>query len=835
MKGIPRRMWVIGCAVVMAVLLCQASSQAAQTGRIKGTVKDARTGEPLPGVSITIEGTRLGAVTGVGGTYQILNVQPGVYTLTASLIGHEKVSRPKVSVRAGEAASVLLFLQNAAVSLEGIEVVGRKLDQTTLKLPVSLHETPRSVTVIDAARIREQNFTTLASTFNYVPGVFVNSYGQEGYHFYARGFRMSPDDTRLDGFPGINAEGGFAPSLFGVERVVALRGPASLLYGASGAPGGMLNLVTKKPQETPSRQLDLRLGPYGGSGVGSRATYGLDLDATGPMTRDGRVLYRALFTAEHMGHFTANVMDRNYYGNLSMIYKLDPKGRHTLTPIAQITHLWRPAGRARVISPATSRTTSDGRSDLVTSDLSSNDVNFSAGGRLDETFVGGFDLNLQPTDALRLNTAYRYVAYDTDINQFAPDAATLRQTDPNDPKSWMVQRRQSKSVTERWNHGFDINATYDFKPAARRWKNLTQFGINALSAGTDRSASSGNGPVQSPINIYTGATTRALNDSSLTLTEAFLTSNFRWNTYLQNQSSLADGRWMLTLGLGYAQENYDRDYGRTTVQPPANMDKIRATRKGRPTPNTSLVFNATKQLSLYASYATSYTLPGGEYEDKNGVTGVFNPETGVNYETGAKFDIPDKAASLTLSVFRAERTKALIQSAATDLNARGNRYYTQADGQGVLSRGVELSAALEPMPNWKLAATGAYIDAKNRSRSDAVSNGSPADKTPKWSFTLQNRYDVAEGRLKGLGLSLGLVRQTERLSAGRTSAAPDPLVLPAFTRVDAGLFYRVNDNIDFGLNVENLLNERIFVGGSTGTNIEVAAPRRATLRVGYRL
>ncbi|MSS73333.1 MAG: hypothetical protein EXS64_17860 [Candidatus Latescibacteria bacterium] len=832
MNQVLMRIAMIFCAV--AAFFCH-SAQAAEVGRIEGLVTDARTGEPLLGVNVAVEGTRLGAVTDASGAYQVLNVQPGVYTLKVSLIGYEKASRRGVGVRAGEAVTAPISLQAEAVNVEGIEVVGRKLDQTVLKLPASLHETPRSISIISPARIREQNFTTLASTFNYVPGVFANSYDQGGYHFYSRGFRMAADDTRIDGFQGFAVDGGFTPSLFGVERVVALRGPSGLLYGASGSPGGMLNLVTKKPQETPARRLDLRLGPYGGSRVGNRATYGVDLDATGPMTRDGRVLYRALFSAEHTGHFTANVMDRNVYGNLSMTYKLDPKGRHTFTPMAQILHQWRPAGRARVVSPATSRTTNDGRSDIVTSDLSSHDVNLSGGGRQDDSFVGGFDLNLQPTNGLRLNGAYRYVAYDTNINQFTPDAATLRQNDPNDPKNWVVQRRQSKSVLERWNHGFDVNATYDFRPANRRWKNLSQFGINALSAGTDRSASSGNGPAQSPINLYTGQTTQTLNDANPTLTEAFLTSNFRWNTYLQNQTSLADDRWLLTMGLGYAQEDYGRDYSRTATLPPANLDKITATRKGRPTPNAALVFNPAKQISLYASYSTSYALPGGEYEDNTGATGVFDPETGVNYETGAKFDIPGKSASLTLSVFRAERTNALIQSAATDLNVRGNRYYTQADGQGILSRGVEVGATLAPKPNWNLAATGAYINAENRSLSDVVSNGSPADKTPTWSFSLQNRYDVTEGRLKGLGLSLGLVRQTERLSAIRTSVAPDPLVLPAFTRVDAGLFYRVNASVDFGMNVENLLNEQIFVGGSTGASIEIAAPRRATLRVGYRI
>ena len=59
-------------------------------------------------------------------------------------------------------------------------------------------------------------------------------------------------------------------------------------------------------------------------------------------------------------------------------------------------------------------------------------------------------------------------------------------------------------------------------------------------------------------------------------------------------------------------------------------------------------------------------------------------------------------------------------------------------------------------------------------------------------------------------------------------------MLPSFYRVDAGLFYRINKNMDVALNVQNLLDEKIFVDGTTGVNLQIAAPRTISLRVGYR-
>jgi iron complex outermembrane recepter protein len=716
---------------------------------------------------------------------------------------------------------------------------GRIEDATALKLNVSLRATPRSLTVMSAERIKEQNFTTASSAFNYTPGVFANSYGQGGYHFYSRGQRMAAVDNRVDGFAGIAGGGDFSPSLFGIEKTVMLRGPASLLYGASGAPGGVVNLITKKPQPQQGIQLDLRMGPYGGSSLGFNdgSSYGADVDATGALTADGRVYYRAQGTLENQDHFTADIMDRNRFAALALTYKLDEKGDYLLTPMLQTTRQWRPAGRASVISPTSSLSLTDGGDGINFDDMSPFDVNLSAGGRLDETFMAGGDFSGKVHEAVKVNAAYRYFTYDTDVNQFTPVTTTLRQADAGDPKSWTVARRQNKSLTERFNHGFDANAIHDHRPAHTEfWKNLTQVGFNARITGTDRSASSANGPNQSIINIYTGAVSAALKDSSLTMVETFNTTSYQWNTYVQNQTALFKDKVVLTLGLGYMQEHLDRDYSRTSAPKPANLGDVLATRYGRPTPNAALMFNATPDLGLYTSYATNYSLPAGDLEDRNGQTGNFDPVEGVNYEVGFKYDFPAKAASFTTAWFWNESRNNLIQTTGDDRNSRGNNYSKQLDGEGRRGTGVEWSGEMEVLRNWRLSGGGAYIDVINRSSTDSVADGSRGDKVPEWSFHAFSRYDLSQGALRGLGASLGFIYQGDRLSALKTAAAPDPLVMPWFTRLDLGLYYRVNHNLDFALNVENLANdERIVYGGNTGAAIEMGSPRRATFRTSYRL
>jgi iron complex outermembrane recepter protein len=712
-------------------------------------------------------------------------------------------------------------------------------DATALKLHARLRDTPRSLTVMSAERIQEQNFTTASATFHYTPGVFGNSYGQGGYHFYSRGQRMAAVDNRVDGFAGIAGGGDFSPSLFGIEKTVMLRGPASLLYGTSGAPGGLINLITKKPKAEKSLQLGLRMGPYGGSSVGFNdgSSFGADVDATGSLTPDGRVYYRAQGTVENQRHFTADIMDRNRFASLALTYQLDKDGRFLLTPKVQMTRQYRPAGRASVLSPSSSLSLNDGQDGIHFEDMSPLDVNLSAGGRLDETFLAGADWSGKIDPAWKMNAAYRYFTYDTDVNQFTPVAATLLQEKANDDRSWTVQRRQNKSLSERFNHGFDANTSYDYRPAQSDfWKTLTQLGFNARITGTDRSASSANGPNQSAIHIYTGAVQSSLKDSNLVLVETFNNTSYQWNSYLQNQTALFQDRLVLTLGLGYMQEHLDRDYSRTSTPPPSNLGDVLATRHGKPTPNAAMMFNVMPELGIYASYVTSYSLPAGDLENQNGETGQFEPTEGLNWETGFKFEKPEWNANFSAAWFWTESRNNLIQTTGNEKNSRGNNYYLQLDGEGRKSTGLEWSGEWEPLSDLRISAGGAYIDVVNLSSTDSIADGSRGDKVPEWSFHAFSRYQIRRGLLQGIGASLGFLYQGDRLSALKTAAAPDPLIMPWFTKVDLGLSYRVNRNLDFALNVENLANDkRIVYGGSTGSSIELGAPRRATFRTRYSL
>lgn len=770
--------------------------------------------------------TPVAAAAVAPGEYRLGALLPGRYVITIVKSGFAVVSVER-AVRAGETVSVPVMLQPAGLTDTVLVEATSPSDATAYKLPATIHETPRSVTVIDSGRMREQNFRTVNDAIAYVPGMTVNSYRQGGYHFYSRGYRMLPDDTRVDGFAGINAGGGYGATLFGVEQAVMMRGPAGLLYGSAGSPGGFINLITKKPLDVRATRIDVRGGGYAGNGVslGERGTAALDIDSTGPLTRDGRVLYRALFTAENAGYFTDDVLDQNRYANASVTFNLDGGGRFLLTPIAQWTRMHRPAGGGIVISPSTSLSTHDGVAGYVTSaDLSPLDVNLSSGGRLDETFFTGADFRGRPTAAIGLNASYRFIAYDTDIDQFTPQVSSPAQIALLETQH-LVQRVQTRSGNERRYHNLDVNGTYELRPGGS-WKTLTQVGVNGRVATLRATTPLGPVPAsQSPIDIYTGRTLAPVVSTFPDLRWGAWTDDLYWNSYVQNQTSLANGRVVATVGAGYGEND-------PATGPVRRSDLI---------PNAALVVNATRGLAIYGSYATSYNPTDPAVENAAGERGVFSPSLGENHEVGLKYDMPSRRASWAVSLFRTRIDNALVQSGPNDLNTNGNRYYVEAGTRR--SKGVEFTADVRPVTNWQITGSVSYLNAIYTGEAPASAAatspipGSRAEKSPEWSYNLWSRYDWREGALRGLGAGVGVIWQDERLggSGARTPSAPDPILLPSFTRLDTALFYRVNDRIDLSLNVENLFNEVIFVSGTVGSNLEIAAPRSLAFRVGYRL
>jgi len=114
--------------VLLALLFFSFTSSifAGNTGKIAGTVKDKDTGEPLPFANVIVEGTNLGAATDINGYYTILNVPPGVYTVTASVVGYQKQSFTNVRVNVDFTTRLNFELGQGSIKLKAVVVEGER-------------------------------------------------------------------------------------------------------------------------------------------------------------------------------------------------------------------------------------------------------------------------------------------------------------------------------------------------------------------------------------------------------------------------------------------------------------------------------------------------------------------------------------------------------------------------------------------------------------------------------------------------------------------------------------------------------------------------------------
>jgi outer membrane receptor protein involved in Fe transport len=112
-------------ALILAVILLVTASSlfAAAVGRIKGIVTDTKTGEPLFGVSVQIEGTTMGAKTDIDGNYIVISVPPKVYNLKVTLLSYEPVLVEDVQVNTDQTSEINIQMKQTVIETGKVTVV----------------------------------------------------------------------------------------------------------------------------------------------------------------------------------------------------------------------------------------------------------------------------------------------------------------------------------------------------------------------------------------------------------------------------------------------------------------------------------------------------------------------------------------------------------------------------------------------------------------------------------------------------------------------------------------------------------------------------------------
>ena len=113
-------------ATVMLLVFLFASNSFGQlsTGKIEGTIRDKDSGQPMSGVQVTVEGTRLGNITNADGYYFILSVPPGRRSVVFTYTGYQKTTVSEQLILAGQTTTIDFNLSSTVVQLDGITIEG---------------------------------------------------------------------------------------------------------------------------------------------------------------------------------------------------------------------------------------------------------------------------------------------------------------------------------------------------------------------------------------------------------------------------------------------------------------------------------------------------------------------------------------------------------------------------------------------------------------------------------------------------------------------------------------------------------------------------------------
>jgi catecholate siderophore receptor len=254
--------------------------------------------------------------------------------------------------------------------------------------------------------------------------------------------------------------------------------------------------------------------------------------------------------------------------------------------------------------------------------------------------------------------------------------------------------------------------------------------------------------------------------------------------------------------VGVRYDNFQVDFrdNRTGVDLSSDDDLV--------SPRVGLIYKPAEPVSLYASYTMTY-LPrsGQQLSSLTPSNAALDPEEYENYELGAKWDArPD--LSLTAAVYQLDRTNVAIPDPLDPT--------VSILADGARTRGIELGLAGQLTEAWSVFGGYAYQDGElTATASSTALDGATLAQLPEHKISVWNRYQFSPA----WGVGLGLMYQGEMFTS-----TDNTVTLPSFTRVDAAVFYSLNDRIKAQINVENLLDENYFAYAHNNNNITPGSP-----------
>jgi len=227
-------------------ILIHASTVSAQgKGEITGLVLDHQTQKPIADANILLQPTVLGTTSNGEGFFSISGIQPGIYTLTVSVMGYEVFVLENIELGPNQTVHQKVELDETILQMDPVVV-------TAGKHPQALSVSPQAAVVVQQADITQRQNRRFEEVLQPISGIHFNESnisirGSSGYSVLNVGSRVM---LMIDGVPSLSSDLNLINwemlPLLDVDRIEVIKGAGSALYGSS-AMGGVINIITRSP------------------------------------------------------------------------------------------------------------------------------------------------------------------------------------------------------------------------------------------------------------------------------------------------------------------------------------------------------------------------------------------------------------------------------------------------------------------------------------------------------------------------------------------------------------------------------------------------------------
>ncbi|MDN7143699.1 TonB-dependent siderophore receptor [Pseudomonas sp. JQ170] len=684
----------------------------------------------------------------------------------------------------------------AAIELASTQVSGQGMGQATensgsyttgltsvgSKTPTSLRQTPQSVSVITDQALKDRQITSLGDAMRATPGITVKSANYRMPRFYSRGFEIK--NIQIDGAASLDANGGYSNHLYNLaefDHIEVLRGSAGL-FGGVGDPGGIINLVRKRPLDHYQLKFE--------ASAGSWDNYRSQVDVTGPLAFDGALRGRLVAAYNDRQYFMDNRGTENptIYGVLEA----------DLTPDTMITLGGRLEKNKETGTGDGLPFYSDGKSPDYSrsywpttnwsySDHSSNELFF----KLDHYF----------SEDWKFNTSLTHV-FETVESQGAFTYGNIDRADGTGPYwSGSYQRAKTDQTV------LDMNLSGKFDMLGREHELLV--GADAQSIRARWRAADGMsgrfGPADQPWQ------------------EGTMDKEF-WRDYSPNKQKqyglYSTLRLQLTdplkliVGARATRYKYEQVYSIknrvTDVWSERNIVNYREPTKV--VPFGGLVYDLSEAWSTYISYSEIFN-PQAKFLAGPQPGKPLEPMEGKTYETGVKGELWDGALNVSAALFYSERENqaTLDPSYNQEMLMYGGSCCYLSRGK-VTSKGIDLEISGELLPNWQVMAGYTFNRNEDRTNSAIFSSVTPKHQAKFWSTY------VLPGELSDWKVGGGATIQSANFASGEIEYSGVNYIGPTQVKMsqggyavwDAMLEYKVDSHWSLAFNANNLFDRKYF-------------------------